>query len=334
MRQSAGRWAKERGSRWSSQLSASKDDSVLAAVLEDISDQGWLPSSLDEWGDCPALTLCHLGRALAQEAPALFLPILTNWIGLNLLNLRGRPGDREHPGLMAASPYIDYSRTEATVIASQKGQDWVLDGTLPWVINAQAPSQLSIVAKVPSGEKALFGIGLPHVGCTLSEPLAVLGLWGLPVRHVKLSSVAAGEGKGSLVAVDQEARMRLNEGYRAARWGTLGMLSGLSDCLLELAKAYAVVRIQGGRRIIDHPPVRQLIDTAQVSAESFHRWLDHLEQHSDSDCSLAEMRRAALLATDSALQVFGGTGYMCPGLPERCWRDVRQTATLCSDRSA
>jgi acyl-CoA dehydrogenase len=207
-----------------------------------------------------------------------------------------------------------------------------LDGTLPWVINAQALSQLSVVAKVPSGATALFGIGLPHLGCALSEPLAVLGLWGLPVRHVKLSSVAVGEG--SLFAVGQEARKRLNEGYRAARWGTLGMLSGLSDCLLEQAKTYAVVRMQGGRRIIDHPPVRQLIDTAQVSADSFHRWLDHLEQHPDSDCSLSEMRREGLLATDSALQVFGGTGYICPGLPERCWRDVRQTATLCSDRSA
>jgi len=332
MRQSAGRWAKERGSRWASQLSASNDSSVLDAVMEDISDQGWLPASLDEWGDCPALTLCHLGRALAQEAPSLFLPILTNWIGLNLLSLRSRPNDRERPGPMAASPYIDYSRTAAPVIASLRGQDWVLDGTVYWAINAQARRQLSVVARVPSGATALFGIGLPHTGCTLSEPLALLGLWGLPVRHVKLSSVVVGEGR--LVAVDQEARQRLNEGYRAARWGTLGMLSGLSDCLLEQARAYAIVRIQGGRRIIDHPPVCQLIDTAQVVTESFHRWLDQLEQYPNSDCPLAEMRREGLRASDSALQVFGGTGYICPGLPERCWRDVRQAATLCSDRSA
>jgi len=332
MRQSAGRWAKERGSLWASKLNASKDSSVLAAAMDDIGDQGWLPASLDEWGDCPALTLCHLGRALAQEAPALFLPILTNWIGLNLLNPRSQPADSERPGPIAASPYIDCSLTEATVIASPRGQDWVLDGTVHWVINAQARSRLSVVAKVPSGATALFGIGLPHSGCALSEPLVLLGLWGLPVHHVKLSSAAVGEG--SLVAVDQEARKRLKAGYRTARWGTFGMLSGFSDSLLEQAKAYAVVRMQGGRQIIDHPPVRQLIDTAQVAAESFHRWLDHLEQHPDSDCLLAEMRREVLLATDSALQVFGGIGYVCPGLPERCWRDVRQTVTLCSDRSA
>jgi alkylation response protein AidB-like acyl-CoA dehydrogenase len=332
MRQSAGRWAKEHGSHWISQLSASTDGSVLAAVTQDISDQGWLPSSLDEWGDCPALILCHLGQVLAQEAPSLFLPILTNWIGLNLIHFPPQLGASEGAGPMAASPYIDYSQTKATVFASPKGRDWVLDGSVHWVINAQAGSQLAVVAKVPSGATALFRIRLPHPGCMLSEPLVVLGLWGWPVCHIKLSSAVAGEE--SLVAVDQEARKRLDEGYRVARWGTLGMLSGLSDYLLEQAKAYALVRIQGGRRIIDHPPVRQLIDTAQGAVESIHRWVAHLELHPDADFSLAEMRREGLRATDNALQVFGGNGYICPGLPERCWRDVRQTATLCSDRGA
>lgn len=330
MRQSAGRWARERGSRWAAQLSASPDGSVLAAAVEDIGAQGWLPSSLDEWGERPAVILCHLGRELAQEAPGLFLPILANWIGLNLISLRSQPGDSEPAGPLATSPYIDYSQTKATVFASRRGKDWVLDGTMHWVINAQARSQLAVVANIPSGATALFRFCLPHTGCTSSEPLALLGLWGVPVRHVKLSSVVVGEG--SLVSVDSMAQTRLNESYRTARWGTIGMLSGLSDCLLEQAKAYAVVRIQGGRRIIDHPPVHQLIDTAQCAAETLHRWLDYLEQHPDADCSLVEMRRESLLATDCALQVFGGNGYICPGLPERCWRDVRQAATLCSDR--
>lgn len=330
MQQSARRWAKERGSRWASELGASEDDQVLAAVMEDLADQGWLPSSLDEWGECPALALAHLGRALAHEAPALFLPILTNWIGLKLLNLRSRPGSSDRREPLAASPYIDGSRTAPTVIASRRGPEWILDGNVYWAINAQAQGQLLVVAKVPSGKTALFRVGLPHAGCTLSQPLTLLGLWGVPVGHVKLSSVAVSEG--NLVADDAEALKRLHEGYRAARWGTLGLLSGLSDCSLEQAKAYAAVRMQGGRRIIDHPPVRQLIDRAQIAADSFHRWMEHLELHPDSECSSADMRRQALLVSDNSLQVFGGTGYICPGLSERCWRDVRQTVTLCSDR--
>jgi alkylation response protein AidB-like acyl-CoA dehydrogenase len=109
------------------------------------------------------------------------------------------------------------------------------------------------------------------------------------------------------------------------------MLLGILERLAGEAHAYSTIRRQGGRKIIDHAPVRRMLDAMTETTDLFAHWLQRLESCPDLDYSGVEIRRQALRASDYGLQIFGGGGYVCPSLSERCWRDVRQVVALCGN---
>jgi alkylation response protein AidB-like acyl-CoA dehydrogenase len=327
--QAARRWTHERGTYWAAQLGPVQDEVLLSHLLGDLAEQGWLPESLDDWGDSSSAALARLGRAISREVPSAFMPILTHSLGLHLLKVGRRSVATSVLGPIAASPYLDYSRGPSTVVAVPRDGGWVLEGQIYWTVNARAECTLAVVANLAQGGPALFEVNTRQLGCCLGEPLACLGLWGVPACHARLASVRL--GAENLVAAGSEARILIDEGYRSLRWGVLSLLFGAIERLHEHALAYAEMRTQGGKRIIEHPPVRQLLDSASSVLESFALLLTHFEQHPGSDYGTLQAMRQARHASDAAFQVFGGVGYVCPGLPERCWRDVRQAATLGSE---
>ena len=330
MQQVARRWARQRFATSQPQMKVVSDNEMRGSLLGELFEQGWLPESLDDWGGATALTLARLGEALSPDATAAFMPILTHCLGLHLFRNGPRYGGAAgvQRGLIAASPYIDYSKISSRLVAKKSDSGWILSGQTPWVVNFGIAQRMVVVAREASGQVTLFNVDLPQAGCMASVPLSVFGLCSSPIHHVELSSVALYEK--DVIARDRDAQESLNEGYRVARWGTLGLVVGLVRSLLKQATDYSTLRRQGGRPIIEHPAVRQLIDTARSTVDFLGQLLARLESVPLMECPIAEVRQQALVATDSALQVFGGSGYMCPGLPEQCWRDVRQAVTLCN----
>ncbi len=323
----ARRWAIERGEYWAAQMTPACDDGLNARLMHELTDQGWFASAPDEWGDTPWITLVRLGRTISHQIPAGFLPILSHWLGLQLL----APQLGAHPlaaGPIAASPYLDYSRSRSNVAATLVDGGWVLEGQAYWVINAHPRCRLALVANLSEGTPAVFAFDAANAGCSLGEPLTVLGLWGPPARNVRLSSVRLSHD--NLVAEGSDAASLIGRGYRLTRWSALSVLCGTLETFYAHAQTYASARTQGGRKIVDHSAVRQLLDTVHAAIDSFDHLLDRFEQDPEADYAIERVRRQARRACDSALQIFGGIGYVCPGLPERCWRDVQQAATLCS----
>ncbi len=334
MQQVARRWASQHCAAWQSQQELSGDGKMPASLMGDIFDQGWLPETLDDWGGATALILARLGEALAHNGTATFMLVLTHCLGLHLWG--------KHPehvasadireGLIATNPYIDHSRIAPSVSAVQNGSGWILDGQVPWVVNFDHAHRLMVAASEASGQVALFNVSLPQVGCRGRRRLSAFGLCSTTIHHLELASVAVSQD--DVIVRGGVALASLREGYRIIRWGALGLVTGLVSGLLDQAKTYSELRMQGGRRIIENAPVRQLIDTAQCAEAYLTQSLTQLESVPQLECPSAEARQRALLASDSAFQVFGGSAYVRPGLPERCWRDVRQAVTLGSSSTA
>ena len=137
--------------------------------------------------------------------------------------------------------------------------------------------------------------------------------------------------RGRVLCYGEQARTTLEVANHWLGWGVGGSLTGIVTKALDQASDYVRVRWQGGRRIGAHAPVAALIRTAAASKQQLLLHLNELcESVALPPAPLDSARSLALVATDAALQAFGGLGYMCPGEAERCWRDARKAAALCS----
>jgi alkylation response protein AidB-like acyl-CoA dehydrogenase len=330
------RWARERFAKLSVDFERSTNGEMPVELWQDLLDQGFLPDAPGDWEPAFAPTLARIAEALARDAPSACLPILTHAVGLQLCSKSagGQHSSSESRGAIATCPYIDFSQAKTAVLAEYMGHDhWTLDGYLPLVVNASRARTLVMPARDRCGQHLIFRLDMPLANGSMGQPCAMLGLSGSTTQDVNFSSTTV--TADCLVFQGVQAQEALVEAYRVGAWGTWGLLGGLVCAAYEQARDYAQIRFQGGCRIIEHPPVRRLIDVAYSAKGYFERGLAYLD-HDPGALALpkAEMRRQALTGTDCAMQVFGGLGYLRPNKPERWWRDVRQAVTLCSNIDA
>lgn len=331
LQQMARRWAHERLSIVRPEIERDWAAEMPAAVLHDIGTQGWLTTSTEALRDWSPLTIGRLGKALGQEAPAVFVVILTHVLAHTLsagASFPEGPSD-DKPFLLATSPYWNFSKVAAPVRLENVSGGWILNGKLPLVINGKDAKWLLVPALTVTGDRAICRVRLIGQGVARSAPIPLLGLRGAAARNVQLTCVTI--TNDNLLCEGVRAQAIVDEAYFAATWGVVGLLSGLVSRACDQAKSYASLRVQGGRHIIDHLPVRRLIEAVDSVNDMLNHWLDQAGPAGKGlSAPLDAARKHALLATDAALQVFGGSGYISPGEPERFWRDTRQAATLCS----
>lgn len=325
------RWASERFSPVRAELERERCPELPDAVVRDMHEQGWLPSPREGFGDWSSLTIAKLGQALGKEAPAVFVPILTHVLALFLsANLRLGELDSENDSpILATTPYWDFSKVATPARVDYVNGGWLLSGHVPLVVNGSIASIILVPALTLEGNRIICGVRPGQLGVSMSDSIPLLGLRGASVRNVDFASVSVAED--SLLCSGELTQATLEKAYLVLKWGVLGLLSGLVARAWQEAKGYASLRMQGGRRIIDHPPVAKLIEQVSLSQNLLNGWLEQSSADiTELPAPLNEVGRSAILATDAALQVFGGSGYICPGVAERCWRDARQAATLCS----
>jgi alkylation response protein AidB-like acyl-CoA dehydrogenase len=328
MRRMSGRWARERFIAVRGELERNWCAELPETLIQEIEAQGWFPEPSQGLGDWSPQTIARLGQALGEEAPAALASILTHGLAAQLT-----AGESSHilagSTLLATCPYWDFTKVVPDVRIEFARGDARLDGVFPMVINGNSASQIIVTACTPEHELAICSIGREHSGVRISEPVALIGLRGAPARHVELRSVlVSGE---RVLCRGESARATLEAANRWLGWGVVGLLTGIVTKALDQASDYVHVRWQGGRRIGEHAPVAKLIGTAAAAKQHLLLHLNELCQSAAlPPAPLDHARRLALASTDAALQSFGGLGYMCPGEAERCWRDARQAAALCS----
>ena len=217
---------------------------------------------------------------------------------------------------------VNYHRPEGggrsvKTTATRSGTHWVINGTKDCVANAPLAKLFAVEVKTDRGTRLLM---VPHDTPGLAvEPTAPSQGWGhgafgtLVLKNCQVPVDNMIEGDAAAVAA----------GHSAAQMAALNV--GIGRAAYEAALDYAQLRVQGGRRIIEHQAIgAKLADVAiklEVSRNAIWHaaWAeDHPEALSDrslSDLPLATVARvftaeAMYTAAKDAAECFGAMGVM------------------------
>ncbi len=331
LQRTARRWASSRFAPVRAELERQWCPNMPEVVIRELAEQGYLPAPTDGLDDWTPPTIARLGEAMGAEAPAAFVVIVTHVLALYLS--AGLTLNQSHAGgnepLLATSPYWDFSKVASPVRVEHLGGEWIVNGHFPLVVNGNRAEFILVPALTPEKNRVICGISRTQLGVTIGESVALFGLRGASAQNIEFASVSVAE---ACVSSGHEAtRDTMERASRVLGWSVVGLLTGITFKSWKQASEYAGLRIQGGRSIIEHPPVAKLVESIQFAKEQLTLWLGQLDASSEALLPpLKQARKCATSGTDAALQVFGGIGYICPSAAEQCWRDARQAATLCS----
>jgi hypothetical protein len=218
--------------------------------------------------------------------------------------------------------------------AEAKDGRWVLSGTKTFITNGTWADVALVFARTgEAGAKGITAFLVPTdlPGFTAREIRGKLGLRGQATAQLTLDGVEV-PGDARLGEVGQGfgiAMTALAKGRMSLAAGCVGIIQGC----LDAAVGYATQRVQFGRPIAAFQLVQQLIADIAVEAEAARmlvwRAADLVDrgQRFDTAASLAKLyaSEAAVRAANSALQVFGGYGYIDEYPVGKYLRDARVT---------
>jgi alkylation response protein AidB-like acyl-CoA dehydrogenase len=140
--------------------------------------------------------------------------------------------------------------------------------------------------------------------------------------RVPLENLIGEEGQGYKIALS---------GLEGGRIGIASQSVGMARAAYEAALAYAKERESFGTRIFDHQAVQFRLAEMAMQIEAARQLILHAASMKDAGLPcLKEAAMAKLFASEmaervvsSAMQVFGGYGYVADFPIERIYRDVR-----------
>jgi len=237
-----------------------------------------------------------------------------------------------------SEPEAGSDAASLTTQAVRDGDEWVLNGTKSWVTSGSHAGVILAMARTdtPLERKGARGIGafivtpdLPgfHVGKKedklglRSSPTVQLTFDNLRVPHANLLGDAH---MGFVYSMQSLENGRLGIGAQAV---------GIARAALEAATAYAAERHQFDRPIREFQAIQfKLADMATRIAAS--RCLLHAAARAKDRgekvkqaTSMAKLMASetAMFATNQAVQIFGGYGYVKDYPVERLFRDAKVT---------
>jgi alkylation response protein AidB-like acyl-CoA dehydrogenase len=243
--------------------------------------------------------------------------------------------DRYHLAFAGRDPGADagwcYHRPMAAEsgagpVAVKQGNDWVINGALPFVANALVAKLFAVQAKTGKGYTTLL-VPRDAPGLTVREPLKAVGE-SIRWHH------GAGAGmtfKDCKVPADhvlgKEGQSPFAQGAVAARSVPLiaAINLGLGRAAYDAAVDYSKIRRQGGRNIIEHQAIGTKLADCTIKLELARNaiwkaaWLlDHPEAVADRSASELPFHVIARVYTAEAVndvallaaECFGAMGVM------------------------
>ena len=228
--------------------------------------------------------------------------------------------------------------SDATRLASRarrEGNGYVLTGEKVMVTNG-GPAGLFLAVVATEPEKLGRGLTAFLVpgdarGVTRGAREETMGLRSSDVRTIHFDHVRLGpehrlgeEGRGISVTI---------EALNAGRIGVGAQAVGIGRGALDRAVRHATSRRQFGQTLGEIGPVQQMLAAAHTELEAARVAVLHAAQCRDrgesfsADASRAKLSasHAAVFAADTAVQVFGGWGYLTATGVERFYRDAKVT---------
>jgi alkylation response protein AidB-like acyl-CoA dehydrogenase len=218
--------------------------------------------------------------------------------------------------------------------AAQDGDDWVLDGSKTFVTNAPVADLFVVYARTGgSGFAGITCFLIPRdtPGLTVGAPIEKMGLRTSPMAEVFLegcrvpaSGVVGGVGSGAMI---------FNQTMDVERLVVMAPALGVMERLLERSVAHARQRKAGSVPIGKHQSIAHRIADMELELEASRlllyraAWHRMRRGHATRESALAKLAvsEAYVASCRSAIQVFGGYGYMVEYELEREMRDALAT---------
>ncbi|HEY0242611.1 MAG TPA: acyl-CoA dehydrogenase family protein [Gemmatimonadaceae bacterium] len=225
-----------------------------------------------------------------------------------------------------------------TTQAVRDGDDWILNGTKSWVTSGSHAGAILTMARTDTQKdrKGARGIGtfivtpdLPgfHVGKKEDK----LGLRSSPTVQLTFDNLRV--PAANLLGQPHMGFIYAMQSLENGRLGIAAQAVGIARAALEAATAYAAERHQFNRPIREFQAIQfKLADMATRIAAS--RTLIHAAarakdrgENVKQATSMAKLfaSETAMFATNQAVQIFGGYGYVKDYPVERLFRDAKVT---------
>jgi len=204
---------------------------------------------------------------------------------------------------------------DASLHASQQGDDWRVSGSAPFVLHAGDGAAIALVNAAIDGGTGVFAVALDD-GASFGERVDTLGLRPLHVSPLVLEAAAA-------VRLDDHALVAASH---TGRLGVAAVALGIAQAALDHAIGYADEREQFRMKLREFDAIRfKLADMATGIAATRALLLEAAQQDSPSAAAMVKVlaSRTAMEVTTEAVQVFGGYGYMRDYPVEKLMRDAR-----------
>jgi alkylation response protein AidB-like acyl-CoA dehydrogenase len=226
--------------------------------------------------------------------------------------------------------------------ARRDGDEYVLNGQKTWITNGPFADTIVLYAKLDDGSRAdprqrkvvtfVLDAGMP--GLTLGRPLRKMGQHASPTGEVFLADVRAGRDRllGEIEEPAGGGRQSARDNFVAERAGVAAMALGIIEECLRLSVDYAKHRRLWGTAIADYQLIQLKLAEMEVARVNVRNLVfSHLERSAagaaptfaEASAMKLYAARAACLAADDAIQVFGGNGYIAEYRVEQLSRDAR-----------
>jgi (2S)-methylsuccinyl-CoA dehydrogenase len=213
--------------------------------------------------------------------------------------------------------------------ALRDGDVYRIYGAKTWITHGARSDLMTLLARTDPTERGYAGLSMflaekprgtsqdsfPASGMSGTE-IPVLGYRGMKEYEIAFDGFAV-PVEGLLGGVEGQGFKQLMATFESARVQTAARAVGVAQNALELGLAYALERMQFGRKLIEFPRVASklaLMTTETMIARQL-TYFAAREKDSDRRCDI-EAGMAKLLAAriawsnaDNALQIHGGNGY-------------------------
>jgi alkylation response protein AidB-like acyl-CoA dehydrogenase len=296
---------------------AGLDYVALALVLEEIAAGDGGTSTIISVNNCP---VCSIAMAYANPAQK------ERWL---------RPlAQGDLLGAFALTePHTGSDAAALRTTAVRDGDHYVLNGTKQFITSGKHGDVAIVMAVTDkaAGKKGISAFWVP----TDTPGYIVAGIEHKMGQHssdtaqivfdecrVPVENLIGEEGQGYKIALS---------GLEGGRIGIASQSVGMARAAFEAALAYAKQRESFGTPIFDHQAVQFRLAEMAMQIEAARQLILHAASMKDAGLPcLKEAAMAKLFASEmaervvsSAMQVFGGYGYVADFPVERIYRDVR-----------
>jgi len=294
-----------------------------------------------------AVDYCLALEELARVDPSVSLSVAAhNGLGLAHLAAFGSAEQRARyvPALASGQTLAAWGLTESgsgsdaaamRTTARRDGDSWVLDGSKCFITHGASADVLVIMA-VTNRDKGAKGIsafvierGTPGLSAGRKEDK--LGMRASETSEVLLEACRI--PAANLIGEEGQGFIQTLQVLDAGRIGIAALAVGLAQGAYECARRYAFERRQFGRAIGTFPGIRSKL-VAHAAAVQAARlltlraaWLKDQGRPMTLESSMAKLYSSeiAVRASEDAVQIHGGYGFVKDYPAEKYFRDVKLT---------